>query len=339
MRKIIIRFPNWLGDLVMAQPVLAAVRKIYPEAEITVLVKKALKQVLKQDPDLDRLWSFEDSSHQKLKQEKFDLGILLTNSFSSAWHFFRGKVKNRLGYASDWRFWLLNLKVEFFKKQQHQSASYQKILSPLNFTVTFPRPKIYILEEEKEQALKILGLEKKQLKNKKIIAFSPFAAFGPAKCWPLQNYLDLMLKILLKRDAYIIFLGDKSFQGQMQIKQAFPEKIKKYMFDLVGKTSLRELMAILSLSDLMVTNDSGPMHLAAALEKPLIALFGSTSPVFTGPVYDPFAEIIYQKQDCSPCYQRTCSKDKFCMEEITVDKVAESVEKILAGANLETLYV
>ena len=319
MQKIIVRFPNWLGDLVMAQPILAALKETYPESELTALVKSPLHLVLKNDPSLDHLWLLEDSPPARLKREKFDLGVLLTNSFSSALHFFQGRVKKRLGYKSDLRSLLLNLRAPFNKKKEHQFISYQRVLSPLNFPFAFEPPHLYLSGVEKEQAHKRL-LDLGYRKNKKLIAFSPFAAFGKAKCWPLENYLSLAKKLIAKKDAYVLFLGEKVFQKELD------RRVKDDRFlNLVGKTTLRELIALLNEADLVVANDSGPMHLAAALNTPLIALFGSTSPVLTGPFYGQKAEVIYKKFDCSPCYKRECERKNFCLAEITVVEVFNKI--------------
>ena len=286
------------------------------------------------------MWLLEESSPERLKRENFDLGILLTNSFSSAWHFFRGRVKKRLGYKNDLRSWLLNLKVPLNKKTEHQFISYQRILKPLKFPFSFESPRLYLTQAEKDlsnQKLLTLGYRP----EKKLIAFSPFAAFGKAKCWPLKNYLALAQKLIEKKDVYVLFLGEKKFQPELEQglktleKNAEHQSLKKglltdgHFLNLVGQTTLRELMALLNQADLLVANDSGPMHLAAALKKPLLALFGSTNPVLTGPFYSPQTEVIYKQFDCSPCYKRECEKEKFCLAEITIEEVFNKIlEKI-----------
>lgn len=338
MQKIIVRFPNWLGDLVMAQPVLKALKEAYPASELTVLMKDAFRPLLKYDPDLARAWALEETSFERLQKERFDLGVLLTNSFSSAWLFFKGKVKTRLGYRSDLRSPFLNLKVYFPKKMEHQIISYQRLLFNLKFPFAFAVPSFYVKKEEKDQALQTL-LNLGYQEGKKIIAFAPFAAFGGAKCWPIENYL-LLAEKLAQKGFFIVFLGEKKLPLGLQKKYSAQNFFAhENILDLTGKTELRDLMVFLDLADLVLTNDSGPMHLAAALKKEQIAIFGSTNPALSGPFYNSKAKVLYKKFSCSPCYKRECPKKQFCLQQITVEEVLNKIINKLKTQEMDTVHV
>lgn len=323
MYKIIVRMPNWLGDFVMALPVLKALKKAYPQAKITVLVKGSLKELIEEDPNIDQVWVLSGNTTSKIKKEKFDLGILLTNSFSSAWQFFRGRVKTRLGYKKDFRFFLLNLKRSLPKKTEHQVITYQKLLKALKKKFVFEEPRLYVNEydlKKAENRLQEMGVRK----DEKIIAFSPFAAFGNAKCWPLRSFYELTQMVLAKTDYSILFLGDKKSKEAMKTINLPKERV----YNLVGKTSLKELVLMLKLSSLVVTGDSGPMHVANALGKDLVALFGSTNPKKTSPFLNE-KSVIYKKFECSPCYFRECERLYFCMDAITKEQVFAKIAEIL----------
>jgi heptosyltransferase-2 len=279
-----------------------------------------LDELLKFDPALDRVLLWEKTSAGFLRQEAFDLGILTTGSFSSARQFFFGKVKIRLGYPGDGRFFFLNLRPAPPPSQAHQLVFYRKLLQPLKADLAFQLPRLYVQKTEIAAAgksLAALGWKPAQ----KIIALAPFAAFGPAKRWPLPNFLALALKLREKTGALILVLGDRRFQEEARgVTLKDPGCI-----NLTGKTTLRELLAYLSLADLVVANDSGPMHLAAALKRPLIALFGSSDPKRTFPFYAEGAKLLQAKFPCSPCFLKQCPKKLFCLEALSVEKVLETV--------------
>ncbi|MDJ0652373.1 MAG: lipopolysaccharide heptosyltransferase II [Simkaniaceae bacterium] len=334
--------PNWLGDLVMATPILIDLRKAFPKAEITAMCQENVVPLLEQDPAVDELFRFKRSKElirhirernivAHLKQGCYDVGILLTHSFSSAWHFWQGNVKNTVGYCSDGRSFLLSHPLSFSekRKEEHLVLTYKKLLAPLGIPVSETFPRLIVSKEEIESAWEIVKpFDIPQ--DAKLIGINPGAAFGTAKCWPPERFREVAKKLVEADPRHLVlFFGDglhKQLIGNMCVG------LPKRAINLAAKTTIRELLALIKICCVLLTNDSGPMHIADALGVPLVALFGSTSPVTTGP-YRQSNNVIQKKVPCSPCFKRVCPIDFPCMKEIGVDEVTHAVLK-----QLEDLY-
>ncbi|MBI5345719.1 MAG: lipopolysaccharide heptosyltransferase II [Chlamydiae bacterium] len=323
-KNLIVRMPNWIGDLVMALPVLTNLKKNFPEAKITALVKSSIGPVLQHFSDIDEIIFFEKGDKllaKKLQSKNFDLAILLTNSFSSAYLFYKAKIKNIVGFKNELRSFFLDFKIKRSKESynQHLVLTYLELLKPLNCKIFSTKPHLVITTEEVKHAKKLL--EELKISNKTIIGLNPGAAFGEAKCWPMSRYKEVAKKLLQDPNNGVIVFGDNKQRDL--IDECFKDVPE--IINLSGKTGLRELMALISLCDVFLTNDSGPMHIAAALNIPLVAIFGSTSEVLTGPCSDS-AIVINKKVKCSPCFKRKCPIDFKCMNNIHVDEVLKKIE-------------
>ncbi|CCB87493.1 MULTISPECIES: lipopolysaccharide heptosyltransferase II [Parachlamydia] len=333
--NIIIRMPNWLGDLVMATPILADLRHKWPESKITVMCQANVAPLLKNDPHIDEVFSYHRpsgwihrSQHlaiiEKLRQGEYDLGLLLTNSFSSAWWFWRGKVQNRIGFEGNLRRFLLQKAVPFpiNRESQHLVITYKMLLLPLGIPVSNTVPKLYVTNQEKNNALEILSRNGLDSSQQILIGINPGAAYGSAKCWLPERFIAVTKRLLEDPKVTILYFGDQAGASLVhQICQHFPERV----LNMAGKTSIRELMALMQECAVILTNDSGPMHMAAALGIPLVALFGSTSPIKTGPM--PQGKVIQHPVECSPCYKRVCPIDFRCMKKIEVEEVYQAVRQ------------
>lgn len=336
-RNIIVRMPNWLGDLVMATPVLAELRNKWPQSKITAMCQANVAPLLKNDPHIDEIFSYRRpsgwihrSQHldiiERLRQGEYDLGILLTNSFSSAWWFWRGHVKNRVGYAGNLRSFLLNKAPSYprNKETQHLVVTYKMLLESMGIPVTDIPPQLYISNEEKEAAEHILVRSEIDPRNSTIVGINPGAAYGSAKCWLPERFVEVTQRLLEDPTVNVLFFGDQAGAPLVsQICQHMPSRV----INLAGKTSIRELMSLIQKCTVFLTNDSGPMHIAAALNVPLVALFGSTNAVKTGPL--PMGEVIQKKVSCSPCYKRICPIDFRCMKGIEVNEVYAALRKVI----------
>jgi len=337
--NIIIRMPNWIGDLVMATPVLADLRARFPDAKITAMASHPIAHVLDNDPSIDELFCFHHLSGpvrrnpgrntiDRLVTGKYDLGILLTNSFSSAWRFWQGRVNRRIGFRGDFRSLLLTDPISFpeKRKEQHLVKTYKALLAPLGIEESKTPPKLYVDAEEIKEAKKLLesfGVEKGEV----VVGINPGAAYGSAKCWPQERFREVAEKLIaLDKRVRVLFFG--SGEGVSLVKEIC-NGLPPQVVNLAGTTSIRELMALISSCDLFITNDSGPMHIADALNIPLIALFGSTDPVVTGP-YRQFGGVICKAVDCSPCFKRVCPIDFRCMTRIGVEEVYAKAKQCLA---------
>lgn len=337
-QNIIVRMPNWLGDLVMATPILADLRSHWPEAKITAMCQNNVGGLLKNDPNVDELFLFKRPSgwvHREhyrdilkpLGHGNYDLGVLLTNSFSSAWWFRFGGVKNIIGFADHWRSLLLDQAVPYPKsrKEIHQVTLYKKLLEPLGIPISSTSPELYLSDQERDDARELLmryGIKS----TTKLVGINPGAAYGSAKCWLPERFKEVTQKLLQDPQVYVVYFGDSSGAPLINtICAGFPERV----INLAGKTSLRQLVALIEQCKVLLTNDSGPMHIAAALKTPLLALFGSTSNIATGPYQ--FGTTIHKHVACSPCFQRTCPIDFRCMKSITSEEVYSQLHSILNG--------
>lgn len=335
-KNIILRMPNWIGDLVMCTAAIADIRHHFPQAKITALCQGNIGQLLINDPNIDEITSFQRPSGwihrfehfdiiQEIRRGEYDLGILFTNSFSSAWWFWRGKVLNRLGFACNFRSCLLTKAISFPKKisAQHQVETYKELLKPLGISLSNTAPKLYITDQEKAEAKEVLSL-KGIPESALIVGINPGAAYGSAKCWLPDRFVEVSQKLLEHKELYIIYFGDTA--GGQLVDQICEELPKERIINLAGKTSLRELLALINSCSIFLTNDSGPMHIAAALEIPLVALFGSTDDKRTGPYG--IGKVIHKHVECSPCFKRVCPIDFKCMKKISVEEVYQELQKL-----------
>ena len=335
-KNIIVRMPNWIGDAVMATPILADLKSYFPNSKVTAMCLASIGSLLEKDPHIDEIFIFQRPSGwlhripnrdilQPLRHSEYDLGILLTNSLSSAWWFWRGNVKNRLGYATDYRNLLLNQAIPLPPnlEKQHLVITYKMLLEPLGIPLSNTIPQLYLANDEilaAEELLKKYGISK----NTSLIGINPGAAYGSAKCWLPERFENLTKRLLEDPTNSILYFGDNVTAPLVHsICKNFPQRV----INLAGKTNLRELMALISLCKVFLTNDSGPMHIAAALKTPLLALFGSTNEVKTRPYQ--FGNIIHKHTSCSPCYLRVCPIDFPCMKEIEVEEVYQELQKLL----------
>lgn len=334
-QNIIIRMPNWLGDVVMATPLIADLRARWPNATITAMCLSSCSPLLIGNPHLNEIFSFTKPNAflrrqdrnivARIKQGKYDLGVLLTNSFSSAMLFWRGNIEERVGFASDCRSLFLTKAppVPKTKQREHLVITYKKLLEPLGFSSSKTNPELFITQEERGAVKALLG-EYSIPENNRIVGINPLAAYGPAKCWPAERFREVAKRLAEEKDVTVLFFGDN--QGAPLVKEICAD-LPKNVINLAGLTKLRELMALIESCDLFITNDSGPMHIAAALKTPLVAIFGSTNEIATGP-YE-HGQVIHKHVECSPCYLRTCPIDFRCMKRITVEEVLSAAKKNL----------
>jgi heptosyltransferase-2 len=336
-KKIIVRMPNWVGDLVMATPVLAELRAQWPHAHITAMCQSNVAPVIQQDPNINEVFSYRRPSRwihrrqswdilESIRHGEYDLGVLLTNSFSSAWWFWRGNVKYRIGYAEHCRSLLLNAAIPFpaNKESQHLVITYKQLLEPLGIPLSERAPKLYISKEEEMAASELLQKYGIIPGQDTIIGINPGAAYGSAKCWLPERFIALTHKLLEDPKNRFGYFGDAA---GMPLVHDICKKVPSSVVNLAGKTTLRELLALIKITSVFLTNDSGPMHIAAALNTPLLALFGSTSDIKTGPYNT--GTVIHKHVDCSPCYKRTCPIDFRCMTSIEVNEVYQKLKQLI----------
>ncbi|MBU0533625.1 MAG: lipopolysaccharide heptosyltransferase II [Candidatus Omnitrophica bacterium] len=322
--KILVRSPNWIGDAVLCLSSTSYLKEKMPQAHITMLAKDWVKDVFLNHPAIDEIISLNKASITFIKKSKFDIGILFTNSFSSAFLFFLADVKKRIGYKTDLRSLFLTDGIPVPKNLNtlHQRDYYFELVRNLvHGNDAVKNPVLYISDEENEKAdsaLKGLGING----GTKIVGIFPGASYGPAKMWDTRNFKLLADKIITTDKAKVLIFGGKKEKELGEIIQNEGSNI----INLCSKTTLRETMALIKRCAVFITNDTGPMHIASALNIPVIAIFGPTNAERTSPLG---SSIVIKKEfDCSPCKHRICPLPNHkCMEEISVEEVLETVKK------------
>lgn len=345
-KNIIVRMPNWIGDLVMATPILTDLRQAYPNAKITAMCRSPVCELLKDDPEINELFCFSKSTGfgrrrekrniiERLRKGNYDLGILLTHSFSSGWWFWQGKVNNRIGYECNGRKFLLTkcLPLPDSIQNQHLVLTYKMLLQPLGIPISNHPPRLFLSEEEIEQARSLLSRQGVP-RGATIVGINPGATYGSAKCWLPERFREVTLRLLSDPAVYVVYFGD---QATASLVKEICQGLSSRAINLAGITSIRQLASIVKLCDVLLTNDSGPMHIADAIGTPIVALFGSTSEIVTGPYRTGI--VVHKHVECSPCYQRTCPIDFRCMKRIEADEVLRSIFHVLSVKKNALVYV
>ena len=336
--KIVVRGTNWVGDAVMTIPALRELRRIFSDAHLT-LYTRAWTQGIFQDVDfVDEILTFDREKSSIFAQakvwreRKFDLAVLFPNSFESALLAKLGRVPNRFGYAKDGRSFLLTnaVKIPAWKNQRHEVFYYLNLVAEVEkkFFGTStalenePHFELNVSEKRKAEAREFLANNGVDL-SKKIVVFCAGSANSPAKRWETESFAKLGDKLKNDLDVELVLDGAKN---EVDISQKVAEQMQTKPIVLTGKTSLAEGAAILSVSDLLVSNDTGAAHISAALGTKTLVIFGPTNPLTTQPLG---SEIIRKDVECSPCNFRECPIDHRCMTRISADEVFEKAAKLL----------
>lgn len=332
--KIVVRTPNWIGDSVLSLPVIHDLKRSLSETQIWIATHERVQDLFSSLDFIEGIISIKDSNDlrslrkgaQKLKEHHFDIGLLLTNSFSSALLFFLAKIPQRWGYALDGRRILLTKSTPIKNEGKifHQVQFYQNLLSGLGIKTHPPEFNLHVNEEDKRQVKNIFTAQKIDM-NKLLILINPGAFYGPAKRWPASNYAKAASLLQERYDAEVLIIGSPD---ERELAETVASSMKKQPHILTGKTTLRQLAALISYAALLVTNDSGPMHIANALRTPVVALFGPTDPKITGPYQKP-SVVLKKNAPCWPCTYRECPYDHRCLVKIEPEEVYQACQNIL----------
>lgn len=334
MHKILIIGPSWVGDTMLMQPMLMRLKQRHPGSQIDVLAPPWTAELLRAIPEVHEV-VINPFAHgalelrkryqfgKQLRDARYDQAIVLPNSLKSALAPYFAGIPLRTGYIGEARFGLLNdahwlnktrlpLMTERFAQLAEQAGV--DIPRPLS------NPKLVITEAQRNTALHKLGLTL----NGPVAVFCPGAEYGPAKRWPIPYFAELAQR--LRKEGFTVLLV-----GSPKDK-AIADKIvalgNDACLNLCGATDLGDAIVLLSCAHLVISNDSGLMHLAAALDRPMLALFGSSSPQFTPPLSDR-AEVLKLDLKCSPCFKRECPLGHFnCMVKLTPELVWQKIEKM-----------
>ena len=318
--KILIRATNWVGDAIMALPALRAVRARFSEAEITILARPYVAAIYQEQRVCDKMMFVEDTRDtvRELRAQKFDTALLLQNAFHAAWFAWRAGIPERIGYARDGRSPLLTKAVPVPKPGEipvHEQYYYLELLRRAGWLDSLPNEsfiKLNVPEENRQRAAAFLLASGARPEGFRI-AIGAGASYGSAKCWPPDRFAELANRLQAQTQADVILFGTPA---EAAVSSAIAAGMSHPPIDLTGKTSINDLPAMLSQCHLFIGNDSGAMHVAAAVGLPVVAVFGPTDPLGTAPV-TPHCSIVQEKPYCSPCFLRRCPTDHRCMTHIT----------------------
>jgi heptosyltransferase-2 len=325
--RILIRGSNWLGDSIISMPAVRAIKAGRPDAHITIAAPEKIAAVWKLVPEVDEVISLASRSlfsavRSIRHQTVFDVAILFPNSLRVALEVWLAGVPRRVGYRGHHRHWLLNQVIPERSRLgpiEHQVLHYLHIAREVGGP-SEPAPVPMFLPRGKSN-----GATAK-------IALCPGAEYGPAKRWLPERFAEVAVAVSTQRPVQWILFGTS---GDAEIGANIEAAVGAACVNRIAKTTLDDLIAELRECALLLTNDTGTMHLATLLGVPVVAVFGSTEPRLTGPLGDGH-RVIRHQVECSPCFLRECPIDFRCMKEITVQEVAVAVLSILAGSNTNT---
>lgn len=340
-KKIWVRGTNWIGDAILTIPALEALRRAMPETEITLAVRPWVSELFENFPAIDHLQVYDPSNKrcagrgratfiQEVAQQRFDAAVLLPNSFETAYVAWRARIPERIGYATDGRGFLLTrrLRVRAEVLEQHQNNYYLDLLRQAGIIENIPevrRISLPLSEERVRRARQRLQ-EKGATLDHPLIGLNPGAFFGSAKRWLPERYAALADRFIDALQAHVIIFGSAS---ERTMAEAIARGMRHSPTILSGETGLGELAAMLQCCSLLVTNDSGPMHLAAAVGTRTLAIFGPTDERTTAPL-GPHTRLIKSPVSCSPCLLRECPLDHRCMTRVTCDEVFDAAVELLS---------
>ena len=331
--KILIRAPNWVGDAIMALPALRAVRGRFSEAEITIVARPYVLDIYRDQQICDQLINYDPQGVHggfsgrerlaaELRMQEFDAALLLQNAFDAAWLAWRAGIPKRIGYARDGRGLLLTTAVPVPKPGEipaHEKFYYLELLRGAGWVDSLADASsiaMTVPEEKRRRAAEFLvqsGARPHALR----VAIGAGASYGSAKCWQPSRFAEVANRLQFQSEADIILFGTAA---EAVVSSAIAADLRRPPVDLTGKTAIADLAGLLSQCHLFIGNDSGAMHVAAAVGLPIVAVFGPTDPLGTAPV-TPRCSIVQEKPYCSPCFLRRCPTDHRCMTKITPDMV------------------
>ena len=349
--RILVRTTNWIGDTVMTMPAVQRLHEIEPRAHIALLCPAKVQDLWRHNPFVSQVIPFDpDAPIGELRRGQFDTAVIFPNSFRSAWECWRAGIPRRVGFAGHQRRWLLTdvvdeprneqpiyrlvtaagqtFQVKQFPVIRHQVQRYLDLISWLGGNRDPVPPRIWLGPGDLPALTKFLHEG-----TRPFFGIHAGAEFGPAKRWLPERFAEAARRIGEEVPCRWLIFGA---EGDSDIANAIEQKLREScpgerdIVNVAGKTTLMELCELIKFCRLLLTNDTGPMHLAYALGTPLVAVFGSTSPELTGPL-GPHSSVVREPVECSPCFLRECPIDFRCMNFITAEQVARAALKLLGA--------
>jgi heptosyltransferase-2 len=320
--RLLVRAPNWIGDVVLSLPALRDLRRNFPGSRLAVLARPWVARLYEATPEVDEvLDSCGLRADARVLRGRFDAGVLFTNSFGSALGLAWARLPERWGYATDGRGPLLTRRAQVpdAVRGRSQVYYYRAMLAGVGLKVSAsPDASLSCPDAWSRAAAQRLG-------EGALIGVSPGAAYGSAKQWPAQRYAAAAERIASERGARVVLLGA---EAERPLAAAIAAAVRAPALDLCGRTTLPELLGVLSRLELLLSGDSGPMHLASALGTPLVAIFGPTDWRETAPAGPGPHRLAREAVECAPCLLRECPIDHRCMRRVDVERVVEEARLV-----------
>jgi heptosyltransferase II len=336
IKRVVVRGTNWVGDAVMTVPALRELRRVLPRAHITLATRSWARGLFRDADFIDDLLIYDrnaGSLRSSLRQirewrrQRFDLAVLFQNAFEAAVIAAGARVPLRLGYATERRRALLThpLAVPAWKEERHEVFYYLNLIGELerllyggsNVEGREPVFALTVSAERKAEARELLLANGARAGGRPLVALCPGSINSRAKRWPADRYAALADRFIEETGANVALVGSTD---ETDVALEVCARMRHRPVVLAGRTDLSQAVAVLSVADLLVTNDTGPAHIAAALDCPTLVIFGPTDPTTTRP-FSSAAEIIRRPPDCAPCMLRDCPIDHRCMTAISADEV------------------
>ena len=347
VKRIVVRGTNWVGDAVMTVPALRELRRLFPEADITLATRPWSRELFAGSEFLDDMLIYDRrglgsvlSQVSEWRKRSFDLAVLFQNAFEAALIPALARVPLRVGYATEGRRFLLTdpLDLPDWRSSKHEVFYYLNIVAELERLFGGNRRDVgdYIPETALDisQARLAAGRDFLHAQNvistRKIIALCPGSINSRAKRWPAERFAALA-DLLIDSEVQVLLIGSPE---ELDVSLEVAAKMRHKPLILTGKTNLSQLVEILAAVDLLITNDTGPAHIAAAMGRPTLVIFGPTNPLTTRP-FSSTAELVRRPPDCAPCMLRDCPIDHRCMTAINPEEVFERARAILSNGPQE----
>jgi len=338
IHRIVVRAPNWLGDAVMCVAALRELRRLFPSALITVVARPGTTEIFADADFLDEVIAYERRGLRSVwqqardwKNRRFDLALLFQNAFEAAAIAFLARVPLRFGYGTERRGFLLTHAIETpaWKDERHEIFYYLNLIAELENLLlgskneVTPNFQLTVSSDGKKRALELLAKNGVKI-GEPLVLLCPGSVNSRAKRWPTERYAELADRLIESR-VNVALIGSSN---ELDVSQRVVEHCRHAPVLLTGKTSVGDLTSLVSIADALITNDTGPAHLGAAVGTPTLVIFGPTNPLTTRP-FGPAGAIIRHPPDCAPCMLRDCPIDHRCMTAITPEEVFTEARRLM----------
>ena len=338
INRIVVRAPNWLGDVVMSVAALRELRRLFPRAHITVVARPGTAEIFDEADYVDEVLIYErhgigSAWHQARdwNTRRFDLAVLFQNAFEAALIAFLARAPLRFGYGTERRGFLLTHSIDTptWKNQRHEVFYYLNLVAELESLLlgsksdVEPNYQLAVSSDRMKRGTELLAKYGVAI-GEPLVLLCPGSINSRAKRWPAERYAELADR-LAESKVNVALIGSP---GELDVSQKVLEHCRHAPVLLTGKTSVGDLTSLISIADALITNDTGPAHIGAALGTPTLVIFGPTNPLTTRP-FGPAGAIIRHPPDCAPCMLRDCPIDHRCMTAITAPEVLAEAQRLM----------